>query len=899
MTIREIRKSFLDFFEQRGHKVMPSASLLPANDPTLLFTTAGMVPFKPYFAGTEKPPAPRLASVQKCLRTTDLEETGKTARHLTFFEMLGNFSFGDYFKKEAIEYAWEYSTKVLPFQPDQIWISVYEEDDEAYALWRDEIGIPEERIVRLGKEDNFWGPAGDSGACGPCSELYLDRGKEYGCQRADCKPGCDCDRFMEYWNLVFNQYNQTPDGKLEPLPQTGIDTGAGLERLAALVQKVDSVYDTDELKKLLEKVCEVYSTEYEGEKKAPIRVLTDHIRTLTFAISDGIFPSNEGRGYVLRRVLRRALLFGRKLGQKEEKLYRLVDTVVEIYGYFYPELLNARETVRDYVKAEESRFLKTLESGASRLEEILKNAKGEVSGKDAFILYDTYGFPVEMTKELAEARGLSLNEKEFEEEMQKQRERAKQAAASAMFSIPPLKPAETQFTGYESLEEKAKIIHLYDEKGEIQEAKEGDYPIFIVMNKTPFYGESGGQLGDTGVMESEYAQVEIYDTQKQGEVIVHIGKVVKGKIQVGEELTLRVDKARREALMKNHSATHLLNAALRKKFGDHIRQSGSLVHPAYLRFDFTHNKALTKQEIEEIENQVNEWIEQKIPVQTAVLPKEEAVKKGAVMTFGEKYGDVVRVVQMGDASSEFCGGTHVSNTAEIASFVILKEGSPGAGNRRIEAVTAQEAINKLEERKKDFLSRIAQLEKIATAEFNQKIQALKKDLPEGKLHSAREIAALWEKYRDYHEKLTELEREIRKSAKKKKQTGVLTKEEEQSLVDQAKHSKQSVLLFVQEGWTIPAMKKAADILRSARADAIYILAGYHDTGFQVVMATTKNYAVNKNLDFSSLIREWMQKAPGKGGGGGKKELAQASAKWDKPRVEELKNWLNSLVEKIK
>ena len=593
-----------------------------------------------------------------------------------------------------------------------IWVTVYHEDDEAFDLWKKYIGIPESKIIRLNKEHNFWGPAGSAGPCGPCSELYLDRGPEFD----QCKqPGDQGERFLEFWNLVFNQYHQDEQHNLSALNQTGIDTGAGLERLATLIQKVDSVYDTDELKKLKNSIIHSYGITSEQPGHASICILTDHIRTLTFAISDGIYPSNEARGYVLRRILRRAMLYARKLGRKEPSLYKFIDDVVQIYGKFYTELKKEQSVVESYVKEEESRFIQTLELGEAKLEEILHESKSQnnrvISGKNAFLLYDTFGFPLEMTVELAEQQKIRVDIPSFEEEMEKQKQRGRIAWKGDVSKIPLYGLSEVRFTGYEKLKDEtmiSRIIYKEEILDQIDSEKlanavrtkndtKSDQDIFyLVTSQTPFYPEGGGQIADQGTIKGEGFEAEVIDTQKFEGIIFHTIRNLRGSIQVNQKVTLEVNEGLRNSIKRNHSATHLLNSALMKIFGSHVRQSGSLVHDQYLRFDFTHHRAMNFHEMRQIENLVNDAVERSDEVKTLVLPKSEAEKRGAVMTFGEKYGDTVRVVEMGDFSMEFCGGTHVGSTKEIGLFLIVKENSPGAGNRRIEAVSGKHALDRLQ-----------------------------------------------------------------------------------------------------------------------------------------------------------------------------------------------------------
>ena len=625
LTVSDLRKSFLQFFREQDHRIVPSSSLMPKDDPTLLFTTAGMVQFKPMFAGTVDLEYTRAATVQKCLRTSDLENVGRTKRHLTFFEMLGNFSFGDYFKKEAIRYAWDYSTGVIGFPAEKIWISIYQDDDEAFELWNKDIGVPKDRIVRLGKEDNFWGPAGDSGACGPCSELYIDRGPEYGCGSKDCKPGCECERFLEYWNLVFNQFNQDMDGNLAPLPRTGIDTGMGLERLATLVQGVDSVYDTDELKDFIDVIVKHTGRDFAGDAVIPMCVIVEHARALTFAMADGIYPSNEGRGDVLRRILRRALRFTRQIGLHEPFLYAMVDPIVSKMTEFYPEVKDSAPNVKKVIESEEKRFLETIENGMDRLEEIMtkqkKSGKSEISGGDVFILYDTFGFPFEMTVEIAQEQGLSVDREGFDCEMQKQRERGKQSWKGSeggyerAFEEIAKEVGDTRFTGYDEEEAISTVMALHDRNSKKASLKEGEKGI-LVLKETSFYGEAGGQVGDTGEIINDSARFNVDDTRKYNKTIFHLGTVVRGEFKTGETVTARFDTVRRNLTRANHTVTHLLQAALRQVLGDHVKQSGSYVETERMRFDFSHFHAMTDEEIRRVEAIVNDKIWENVPVVT-------------------------------------------------------------------------------------------------------------------------------------------------------------------------------------------------------------------------------------------------------------------------------------------
>jgi len=871
---------------------------MPADDPTLLFTTAGMVPFKDYFSGIVKPPSPRIASVQKCFRTTDLSNVGRTLRHMSMFEMLGNFSFGDYFKKEAIEFAWEYVTNYLPFDKEKIWVTIYLDDDEAFDIWHKHIGMPANKIVRLGKKDNFWGPAGSTGACGPCSELYLDRGETYSCESDDPKPGDEGERFMEFWNLVFNQFDLKENGEYAPLKSTGIDTGAGLERLATLVQGVDSVFDTDELKRLREVVEEVYGVKYEGDSIDSIRVLVDHVRALTFTMSDGIFPSNESRGYVLRRLLRRALLFGRKIGQKEPLLYKLVPTVVEIYGYFYPGLKLSAQLVADYIQGEERRFLQTLEVGYQKIYNIMhhtkefRNSEKVITGKEIFTLYDTFGFPPEMTQEIAESEGFQIDLAGFGAEMEKQRNRGKSAwkgDASVLKEI----STQTKFIGYDCESAHAQVTELLltDESGKSETKKNvHDYEVsgrvfYLVTDQTPCYPESGGQMGDYGFAHGEHFNCKIIDTQKQGNSILHVCEALEGEIAAGAKVEIKIDTDRRENLRKNHSVTHLLNAALRKKFGAHIKQSGSLVDPDYLRFDFSHPNRLDESEVEAIEIEVNSAIGRKLGVNTQELVKDEAEKTGAVMNFGEKYGDVVRVVKMGDTSSdysiEFCGGTHVKNTNDIKLFLIAKESSPGAGNRRIEAVTFDKACQKIVDLENNLSQQlhveghnIADAYKDSFQKIHIELQSVMKK-PEAEKFSILH----WHVIKKLEKQISELIVNNKKALKK----SAVTSDIDEELLDNLVNTKivkngNNVISGTVEGG-IPQMKIMVDYLRSKSPDSIIILFSFGEPvgKWNLLLATTYAYAEKTGFDASKNIKQLMATHPElKGGGGGKKELAQAT-----------------------
>ena len=711
--VNELRRMFLDFMESKGHLKMKSFSLVPHNDNSLLIINSGMAPLKPYFTGQEIPPRRRVTTCQKCIRTGDIENIGKTARHGTFFEMLGNFSFGDYFKKEAIAWSWEFLTQVVGLDPDRLYPSVYEEDDEAFEIWNKQQGIPAERIFRFGKEDNFWEHG--SGPCGPCSEIYYDRGEKYGCGKPGCTVGCDCDRYMEVWNNVFSQFNNDGHGHYTDLIQKNIDTGMGLERLAVAVQDVDSIFDVDTLRALTDHVGEVaHAVYHEDEKKdVSIRIITDHIRSVTFMISDGIMPSNEGRGYVLRRLLRRAARHGRILGIDGLFLGELAKVVIATSKDGYPELEEKKEMILKVISEEENKFNKTIDQGLTILEDLEAAMKEEgkttLDGADAFKLYDTYGFPLDLTKEILEEKGFDVDEEGFKENMEAQRQAARKARKTTNYmgadvtvyqSIDP--SVTSKFVGYDKLVSDSKILVLTTED-EIVEALTDGQNGTIITEETPFYGTMGGQQGDIGVIETESGSFTVKDTiHLQGGKIGHVGTMTKGMLTQGETVTLKVDEKNRQLTSKNHSATHILQKALRMVLGSHVEQAGSYVSKDRLRFDFTHFQAMTKEELAKVEEIVNDQIAAALPVVTKETTIDEAKKMGAMALFGEKYGSTVRVVCMGDFSLELCGGTHVSNTAAINCFKIISESGIAAGVRRIEALTSEGLIHYYEKLSADL-----------------------------------------------------------------------------------------------------------------------------------------------------------------------------------------------------
>lgn len=736
--LNELRKMYLEFFESKGHLAMPSFSLVPQNDKSLLLINAGMAPLKPYFTGQEIPPRKRVTTCQKCIRTGDIENVGKTARHGTFFEMLGNFSFGDYFKHEAIAWSWEFLTEVLEIPADRLYPSVYKEDDEAFEIWNKEIGIAPERIFRFGKEDNFWEHG--AGPCGPCSEIYYDRGEKYGCGKPDCTVGCECDRYIEIWNNVFTQFENDGNGNYTELENKNIDTGMGLERLATVMQDVDSIFDVDTIKAIRDKVCEFAHAAYgqEYKKDVSIRVITDHIRSVTFMVSDGITPSNEGRGYVLRRLLRRAARHGRLLGIQGEFLAELSKTVIGESHTGYPELADRQDYILKLITVEEQNFNKTIDQGLSILNDMMKelekNGKKVLSGEDTFKLYDTYGFPMDLTIEILEEKGYSVDEEGFHAAMENQRQTARDARETTNYMGADVTiyqsidaSVESAFVGYDRLTHNSPITVLTTKDAIVDELVAGQEGT-ILVEETPMYATMGGQVADTGVITTPNGKFVVEDVIKlQGTKIGHVGRMVEGIIKKGETATLTVDEERRNLTANNHSATHLMQKALRMVLGTHVEQKGSLVDKDKLRFDFTHFSPMTEEEIARVEEIVNREIAAGLDVVTKEMSIEDAKKTGAMALFGEKYGEVVRVVQMGDFSSELCGGTHVANTRNISAFKIVSEGGVAAGVRRIEALTGTALMQYYNDMEKS-LHQVAKLLKSAPSEVSTKVASLQEEL---------------------------------------------------------------------------------------------------------------------------------------------------------------------------
>lgn len=846
---------FLEFFESKGHLAMKSFSLVPHNDNSLLLINSGMAPLKPYFTGQEIPPRRRVTTCQKCIRTGDIENIGKTARHGTFFEMLGNFSFGDYFKHEAIAWTWEFLTEVVGLDPDRLYPSIYENDDEAFEIWNKEIGIAPERIFRFGKEDNFWEHG--SGPCGPCSEVYYDRGEKYGCGKPGCTVGCDCDRYIEIWNNVFTQFDNDGKGNYTELQQKNIDTGMGLERLATVVQDVDSIFDVDTIQALRNRVCELAGKEYKKEYvwDVSIRIVTDHIRSATFMISDGIMPSNEGRGYVLRRIIRRAARHGRLLGIEGEFLANLSSTVIEGSKDGYPELEEKKNFIFNVLTQEENKFNKTIDQGLSILAELeagmAENGKKELSGEDAFKLYDTYGFPLDLTMEILEEKGFTVDEEGFKKSMQEQKDKARAARKVTNYmgadvtvyeSIDP--SVTSKFVGYDRLTHSSKITVITTETELTEAVSEGENAT-IFVEETPFYATMGGQCGDTGIIRTAEGEFAVKDTVKLlGGKIGHIGTVTKGMLRVGEQAELSVDAGRRADTCRNHSATHLLQKALRTVLGTHVEQAGSYVDGERLRFDFSHFSAMTPEELAKVEEIVKQEIQNNLPVVTKEMSIEDAKKTGAMALFGEKYGEKVRVVMMGDFSVELCGGTHVANTGNIAAFKILSESGVAAGVRRIEALTGN-GVFKYYEELENTVKEAAKLAKATPATLNERIG-----------HMLAEIKAL------------QSENESLKAKAAKDALG--------DVMDQVAEVKGVKLLAVRlSGVDMNGLRDLGDQLKEKLGEGVVVLLSEQDGRVNIVAMATEE-AQKKGAHAGNLIKGIAGLVGG--GGGGRPNMAQAGGK---------------------
>lgn len=853
--VNQLRKMFLEFFESKGHLAMKSFSLVPHNDKSLLLINSGMAPLKPYFTGQEIPPRRRVTTCQKCIRTGDIENVGKTARHGTFFEMLGNFSFGDYFKNEAIEWSWEFLTEVVGLDPDRLYPSIYEEDEEAFEIWNKKMGIPAERIFRFGKADNFWEHG--SGPCGPCSEIYYDRGEKYGCGSPDCTVGCECDRYMEIWNNVFTQFDNDGHGHYSELEQKNIDTGMGLERLASVVQDVDSIFDVDTLKALRDHICRLADTEYGKDAQADIsiRVITDHTRSVTFMISDGIMPSNEGRGYVLRRLLRRACRHGRLLGIEGSFIPELAQTVIEGSKDGYPELEEKKDFILKVIAKEEDQFNKTIDQGLGILAEMTAKMEAEqtttLSGADAFKLYDTYGFPIDLTKEILEEKGMQVDEEGFHASMEVQRKTARAARGETNYmgadvtvyeSIDP--SITSTFVGYENLAWKSPITVLTSDT-EIVEALSDGQRGTVFAEETPFYATSGGQEADTGIIRTAEGEFKVEDTVKLlGGKIGHVGVVIKGMIKTGDQAELCVDAEKRALSARNHSATHLLQKALRTVLGTHVEQAGSSVNEERLRFDFSHFSAMTAEELQKVEEIVNEQIVAGLPVKVENMPIEEARKTGAQALFGEKYGEVVRVVNMGDYSIEFCGGTHVKNTNEIMAFKILSESGVAAGVRRIEALTSKGLIRYYDN-----------LEK----KLNEAAKVLKAT-PD---NLAEKIAHLTAENKALHSEVESLKSKLAQDAMG-------------DVMNQVQEIKGVKLLAAAvDGVDMNGLRDLGDQLKEKLGDGVVVLASGND-GKVSLMVTATDAAMKQGAHAGNLIKAIAGLVGG--GGGGRPNMAQAGGK---------------------
>ena len=853
--VNELRRMFLEFFESKDHLAMKSFSLVPHNDNSLLLINAGMAPLKPYFTGQEIPPRRRVCTCQKCIRTGDIENIGKTARHGTFFEMLGNFSFGDYFKTESLHWSWEFLTQVVGLDPDRLYPSIYLDDEEAFKIWNEEIGVPAERIFRFGREDNFWEHG--AGPCGPCSEIYYDRGEKYGCGKPDCTVGCECDRYIEVWNNVFSQFENDGHGNYTELAQKNIDTGMGLERLAVVVQDVDSLFTIDTNKALLDRVCQLAGKEYQKdyETDVSLRIVTDHIKSCTFMISDGIMPSNEGRGYVLRRLLRRAARHGRKLGIEGKFLANLSDTVIALSKDGYPELEEKKVMIFKVLTEEEDKFNKTIDQGLAILsdmeEEMRKSGSDTLSGADAFKLYDTYGFPLDLTKEILEERSFQVDEEGFAACMKEQKEKARKARKTTNYmgadvtvyqSIDPA--VTTKFVGYDHLVHDSAITVLTTED-EIVEALTDGQRGTILVEETPFYGTMGGQQADTGVIVSENGEFTVEDTiHLQGGKVGHVGVITKGMFKTGDTVTLKVDEENRALTARNHSATHLLHKALRTVLGDHVEQAGSLVTRDRLRFDFTHFSAMTPEEIRQVEEIVNKEIHAGLSVVTDEMSLEDAKKTGAMALFGEKYGETVRVVRMGDFSTELCGGTHVANTSSISSFKILSEAGIAAGVRRIEALTSDGLMAHYAETEKE-LHEAAAAAKTTPGALTAKIEAMLEEIKA--LHSENE-----------------------------KLKSKLAKEAMGDVMDQVQEVKGVKVLAVRaDGVDMNGLRNLGDQLKEKLGEGVIVIASVLD-GKVNLMATATDGAQKAGAHAGNLIKAIAGLVGG--GGGGRPNMAQAGGK---------------------
>ncbi len=861
MGLHEIRKEYLDFFREKEHLVAPSFSLVPKNDKSLLLIGAGMAPIKRYFTGEATPPKNRMSTCQKCIRTGDIDNVGKTARHATFFEMLGNFSFGDYFKKEAISWAWEFLTERLELNPSDLWVTVYLDDDEAYELWNKMIGIPEKRIVRLGKKDNFWEL--EVGPSGPCSEIYVDRGLEYGCGDPDCKPGCDCDRFLEIWNLVFTQFDKDEQGVYHPLPNPNIDTGMGLERITTVMENTDNIFEIAAIHEILERIVHIANYKYGSDeiKDVSVRVITDHARAMTFLVSDGVLPSNEGRGYVLRRLIRRAARHGKLLGIDKGFLPEVVDVVINSWNVEYKELKEREAQIKRIIKAEEEKFQETIDQGISILESYIDEMKEKdentLAGDKAFKLYDTFGFPLDLTKEILIERKLEVDEEGFNSHMEAQRTRAREAREEGDAgwgdngSKELYNGLESIFKGYEHNSTETEIVAIVrnnERMDEITNPEEG----IIILKETPFYGESGGQVGDTGIISSSNFQAEVIDTKKTKDgLILHMVKINEGSAKVGEKVSAKIDISRRDSIRRNHSVTHLLHKALKEVLGDHVNQAGSIVMPNRMRFDFTHFEGVSKENLAKIERSVNEKILEALDVETMETSLLDAQKMGAVGLFEDKYKDEVRIVKMGEYSQELCGGTHVKNTSNIGMFKIVSEAGIASGVRRIESITGFSVY--------DYIN---QMEKEA--------EEISHILKTNKLN-------IVEKAKSITEELKMQEKEMEK-LKGKLSTNIA----DEILNSKIQVKDINLITYKVKDMDMGSLRNLGDDIRNKLQSGIVVLASIQDDKVNLVAMATKD-VIEKGYSAGNIIKE-VAKVAG-GSGGGRPDMAQAGAK-DVNKVDE-------------
>jgi alanyl-tRNA synthetase len=855
MGLNEIRERYLKFFEGKDHLRINSFPLVPQNDPSLLLINSGMAPLKPYFTGVQEPPKKRVTTCQKCIRTPDIENVGKTARHGTFFEMLGNFSFGDYFKKEAIAWAWEFVTRVMKMPEDKLWITIYEDDNEAFEIWNKEVGIPPEKIVRMGKADNFWEHG--TGPCGPCSEIYFDRGNENGCGKPECKVGCECDRFVEFWNLVFTQFNKDEAGNYSNLKSTNIDTGMGLERIACVMQGVDNLFEVDTIRNILDYICSLAKVEYgkDNIKDISIRVITDHIRSTVMMVCDGVIPQNEGRGYVLRRLLRRAARHGRLLGISNQFLHDVARIVINESKDAYPDLFEKADYIKKVIKIEEEKFEETVDKGLeilnSYIADIKNSGKEVLNGEQAFILHATYGFPLDLTREIVSENGLSVDEKGFKEKMDEEKKLARDAylknkgnAAWDKGGLKFDKFSETKFVGYTKASSQTVILGIVKGDCFVKSAQEGD-EVSIILGETPFYAESGGQIGDTGVIKTQNGSIKIDDCKKTHDgKFIHSGIIQSGLIEEGANAFAQIDETRRLEIARNHTTTHLLQKALKNTLGSHVNQAGSLVDGDRLRFDFNHFTAMTAEEIAKVEKEVNSVILQNLTVVSQEMKIDDAKKLGATALFGEKYGDTVRVISAGDYSIELCGGTHLTNTAQAGFVKVLSESGVASGVRRIEALTGEAAINYMNEREKILLS-AASLLKTIPGEILNKIDSVYEELKAG-------------------------QKEVEKLRSK-----LVNSNMDEVLQGAIELNGAKVVTARFDSLDLDALRNTSDIIREKLGSGVVVLASSYDEKVNFIVAVTKDL-VEKKFNAGSIVRE-VAKIAG-GGGGGRPDMAQAGGK---------------------